>query len=115
VTRIARARRLRRDATAAERKLWLLLRDRRLDGRKFVRQFPIGPFIADFVCRSKMLIVEVDGATHSSEAELARDRRRTAWLEREGYRILRVRNAEVFEEAEGVLATILVALRHGED
>jgi very-short-patch-repair endonuclease len=67
--KLTRARELRRDAPIAERKLWEQLRNRNLDGLKFVRQEPIGPYVADFVCRDIKLVVEVDGGTHSTEHE----------------------------------------------
>ena len=66
-----RARALRRDASAAERKLWRSLRGRLLDGHKFVRQEQIGPYYADFACREVKLVVEVDGATHAADEEIA--------------------------------------------
>jgi very-short-patch-repair endonuclease len=105
------ARRLRRAQTPAEARLWSRLRNRGLAGYKFVRHEPIGPYFADFVCRERMLVVEVDGATHSSEEELARDRRGTRFLEHKGYTVLRVLNHEVLTEFEGVLETIFLALR----
>jgi very-short-patch-repair endonuclease len=105
-----RARALRRAETAAEAKLWARLRSRRLNGFKFVRQMPIGPYFADFVCREEKLIVEVDGATHSSSSEILADGRRSAFLIAEGYRVVRVTNAEVFEHIDSVLETILAAL-----
>ena len=92
-----RARALRRDAPDAERIVWRHLKNRQLGGFKFVRQEPIGPFIADFVCREKKLVIEIDGATHSSEEEIARDARRTTFLEGLGYRVLRFSNEQVFE------------------
>jgi very-short-patch-repair endonuclease len=98
-----RARALRRDAPAAERMVWRGLRNRQLGSWKFVRQEPIGPYIADFVCREKMLIIEIDGATHSSEAEIAHDLRRTALLEAQRYRVVRFTNEQVFENVVGVL------------
>ena len=104
-----RARQLRKSDTAAEQRLWEHLRGRRLSGLKFVRQLPIGPYIADFACRTAYLIVEVDGATHSSDEELAYDQARTAYLEREGWKVLRVWNAEVFTNRDGVLETLLHA------
>ena len=64
------ARRLRKDETLAEKRLWEQLRNRTLDGYKFVRQSPAGPYIADFMCRASKLIVEADGATHATSAEL---------------------------------------------
>ena len=81
------ARVLRREMTAAETRLWTMLRGRRAQGYKFRRQEPLGPYVADFVCRDRQLIVEVDGATHSTAEELARDARRTAWLEAQGFRV----------------------------
>ena len=104
------ARTLRREETEAERLLWSHIRNRRLKGHKFVRQEPIGPFIADFLCRERMLIVEVDGATHSDARDVEYDARRTAYLEGHGYRVLRVQNAEVFKALSDVLETIRVKL-----
>ncbi len=108
-----RARALRRATTSAERKIWAGLRNRGLGGYKFVRQEPIGPYYADFVCRDARLIVEIDGATHSTEEELARDRLREDFLRAQGYRILRFNNADVYEQADRVFDTILVALAQG--
>jgi very-short-patch-repair endonuclease len=101
-------RRLRRALTDAERKLWFAVRDRRLDGHKFVRQEAIGPYIVDFVCREKMLIIEVDGGQH---AENARDRLRDAALVAAGYRILRFWNSDVLSNRDGVLTVILTELQ----
>jgi very-short-patch-repair endonuclease len=105
------ARRLRRAQTFAEARLWSRLRNRGLAGHKFVRQEPIGPYFADFVCRERGLVVEVDGATHSTEEELRRDGRRTRFLEAQGFRVMRVLNDHVVHELEGVLETVLDALR----
>ncbi|MGN6500567.1 MAG: endonuclease domain-containing protein, partial [Tsuneonella sp.] len=90
----------------AERRLWRELRARGLGG-KWRRQQPIGRYIADFVCQSARLIVEVDGGQHSdSEADV----RRTAWLESVGYRVLRFWNHDVLENVDGVLIRIGEAL-----
>jgi very-short-patch-repair endonuclease len=105
-----RARVLRRQLTPAEAQLWARLRGRRFQGWKFVRQAPVGPFIADFLCRSALVVIEVDGATHSTEAELAHDARRTAFLIGQGYRVVRVGNIDVYDNPEGVEETILAAL-----
>ena len=105
-----RARGLRRAQTDAERQLWSRLRNRGLGGFKFVRQEPIGPYFADFVCREEMLVVEVDGATHSTDEETAYDDRRTSYLSAVGYRTVRVTNDEVYRNLEGVLDTILAAI-----
>ena len=95
-----RARTLRRQPTAAEQLLWAQLRDRRLDGFKFRRQRPIGPYVADFVCLEQKLIVEVDGEPH--ELTVAHDTVRDAKLRTAGYRVLRFRNDEVRSNLEGV-------------
>ena len=108
--RLRRARALRRQYTPAEARLWGRLRDRRLAGYKFVRQQPVGPFVADFVCREAMLVVEVDGATHATDEEIARDRRREAYLRSRGYRLVRIQNGDVYRRLEDVLATILAAI-----
>jgi very-short-patch-repair endonuclease len=97
-----RARTLRRDMTDAEKRLWLGLRARQIDGWQFRRQAPIGPYFADIVCFARHLIVEVDGGQHSAEA----DATRTAWLEAEGFRILRFWNHDVLRNPEGVLDEI---------
>ena len=107
---IRRARTFRRDPTEAEKRLWGYLRNRRLSGFKFIRQEPIGPFFADFLCRETMLIIEVDGVTHGEDHEIAYDARRTAYLEAQGYRVHRVPNIEVFNNFDGVLNGILLEL-----
>ncbi|WP_010185951.1 endonuclease domain-containing protein [Sphingomonas sp. PAMC 26605] len=105
---IERARELRRNATAAETKLWSVLRGSALDGHKFRRQQRLGPFYADFVCQAARLVVEIDGETHVGNEE--RDARRTAFLEREGYRVLRFSNADVMQNVEGVTQVIRSAI-----
>ena len=100
-------RRLRRQSTDAETTLWFALRDRRLGDFKFVRQEAIGSYIVDFVCRDRMLIVEVDSSQH---AENVRDLKRDAELGAEGYRVLRFWNHEVLKNRTGVLETIFEAL-----
>jgi|SRR5665213_839727 len=103
-----RARELRRDQTDVERTLWFALRGRRLAGTKFRRQVPIGSYIVDFVCIEQKLIVELDGGQHGDQT--AYDDRRTDFLSREGYRVLRFWNNELVENFDGVLATIVEAL-----
>ena len=92
--------------TDAERRLWHELRGRRLGGHKFKRQWTLGPYVVDFCCWERRLVVEVDGGQHSPET----DARRTAWLEGESYRVLRFWNNEVLTNMEGVLQAILGAL-----
>src|SRR5262245_37431680 len=94
--------------TEAERRLWQILRLRQTDGRRFRRQVPIGPFIADFVCHEARLIVEIDGGQHDPSSEA--DASRTRFLEGEGYRVLRFWNNEVLENAEGVCSLIAKSL-----
>jgi very-short-patch-repair endonuclease len=106
VAKTDNAQRLRRNATIAEHRLWYRLRS--LYGMKFVRQEPIGPYIVDFVCRERRLIIEVDGGQH---AESARDWVRDQWLRDHGYRVLRFRNNDVIENTDGVLEAIAEAFR----
>jgi very-short-patch-repair endonuclease len=105
--RTERARRLRSDATDAERALWRRLRSRSLDGHKFVRQEPIGPYTVDFICREARLIIEVDGGQH---ADNRHDVIRDQWLADHNYKVLRFWNNEVFGNVAGVLETIATAL-----
>ena len=102
-----RARDLRRTQTDAEKKLWYRLNNRQLGGHKFVRQEPIGPYIVDFVCRERKLVVELDGSQH---AESARDAVRDAFLTSLGYRVMRFWNSDLSLGLDGVLETILAAL-----
>jgi very-short-patch-repair endonuclease len=104
------ARQLRKNRTSAERRLWRELRQLKQVGCKFRQQVPIDHFIVDFACLSRRLIVEVDGGTHSTDREIARDARRERYLKEQGFRILRVWNADVRENMEGVMDTIVGAL-----
>jgi very-short-patch-repair endonuclease len=106
VTKTSLARQLRKNSTRAERKLWRHLRSRSLDGFKFVRQEPIGPYVVDFVCREQRLVIEVDGGQH---AESRCDAMRDQWLVAHRYRVLRFWNNEVLGNIEGVWDTILAA------
>ena len=98
------ARHLRTRMTPAEKALWNSLRGRQLDGLKFRRQHPLGPFVVDFCCPERSLIVEVDGAIHDDQAEY--DATRTEMLEEFGYRIIRFQNDEVLNKHEVVLNLI---------
>jgi adenine-specific DNA-methyltransferase len=101
------ARRLRRDMTTTERIIWSRLRDHRLDGLKFRRQAPIGPYIVDFVCASQRLVVEIDGSEHNERVEY--DAQRTFYLQGLGYRVLRVTNRDVLTNLDGVMQGIHAA------
>ena len=101
------ARKLRANQTDAETVLWNRIRNRQIDGNKFVRQEPIGGYVCDFVCRERFLIVEVDGGQHS---ESATDAIRDRHLAEDGYKVLRFWNNDVLGNLEGVLATIQTEL-----
>jgi very-short-patch-repair endonuclease len=107
-----RARQLRAAQTSAEQRLWQALRNRKLGERKFRRQWPIDGYVVDFVCLGAKLAAEVDGATHCSEADIVRDAERTRVLERLGFQVMRVQNAEIYQSLPGVLETILAELEH---
>ncbi|MCR9255593.1 MAG: DUF559 domain-containing protein [Alphaproteobacteria bacterium] len=97
-----KARRLRRNQTEMEKRLWNRLRGRQLKGGKFKRQHPIGPYIVDFLCEECAQVIEVDGGQHSAEG----DSERTAHIETAGYRVVRFWNNEVAENMDGVLSDI---------
>jgi len=103
-----RAKALRRDPTEAERALWKHLRMRQLDGFRFRRQQPLGRYIVDFACLEKRLVVELDGGQHSEQ--VGSDTARTAWLETQGFRVLRFWNNDVLSEIEAVKEAIKEAL-----
>ena len=100
------AARLRRERTDAEDRLWQVVRNRQVDGFKFRFQHSLGPFIADFVCLEARLVVEVDGGQHSA----AQDARRTAWLQANGFRVVRFWNSDVLTNLEGVVEVIRTEL-----
>jgi very-short-patch-repair endonuclease len=110
LTRTARL--LRRHQTEDERRLWARLRDRRLNGLKFRRQAPCGPYIADFLCEAARLIVELDGSHHAEPAAVEADLARTRDLKALGYKVFRVWNADLKTNMDGVLDQI-VALAEG--
>ena len=98
------ARRLRREATDAERRLWSRLRDRQVDGVKFRRQVPIATFVADFASVEAKLVIEVDGSQHAKAVEA--DRLRSDALGAAGYLVLRFWNNEVLENIDGIVREI---------
>ena len=104
---IKRARRLRQKSTDAETALWYRLRSRGLNGQKFVRQEPIGPYTVDFICREARLVIEADGGQHADRSD---DRIRDKWLAEHNYRVLRFWNNDVLDSIAGVLETIVTAL-----
>jgi very-short-patch-repair endonuclease len=104
------ARQLRRHMTNAEAMLWRLLRGSRVDGLKFRRQVPIGPYIADFLCFQHRLIVELDGPPHDGDERKTRDSMRGEWLNEQGYRVLRFPNDLVIGGGDIVVETIRAAI-----
>ena len=106
------ARELRASATEAERLLWRHLRRLDLKGSHFRRQVPIGPYFVDFACMAARLVIEVDGSQHGDSDNVLRDDKRTAWLEAEGYRVLRFWNNDVMQRTASVLEQVYAAI-HG--
>ena len=104
------ARRLRSQPTSAETRLWAGLRKHAVEGFRFRRQVRLLEFIVDFACHDAKLAVEVDGATHSTDEEVARDRERDRRVWADGWEVVRVTNDEVFYNLEGVLETIRLKL-----
>ncbi|HVZ14178.1 MAG TPA: endonuclease domain-containing protein [Bauldia sp.] len=103
------ARAMRRAMTPSELALWLCLRNRALKGLRFRRQFPIGPFIVDFVCLERRLVVEVDGDHHGYVRNMIADARRTRWLEGQRFKIVRVANFDLGHNLDSVCDAILAA------
>ncbi|MBV8063016.1 MAG: endonuclease domain-containing protein [Nevskia sp.] len=111
--RLAFAKELRKQPTDAELCLWYHLRAHRFLGLKFTRQRPIGPYIVDFVCYERSLIIEVDGGQHNDQT-LETDSIRDEWLKAKGFRVLRFWNNDVLTNTESVLESIrLAADLHG--
>ena len=104
---LERRRALRQAGTDAEALLWHCLRDRLMGGVKFRRQHEYGPYILDFYCHERKLVIEVDGSQHAAPKNAAEDAARTQYLESHGLRVLRFTNLEVLQETEAVLARVL--------
>lgn len=97
---VGRARNLRKNMTDAEHEIWFRLRDRRLKGAKFRRQYSIGPYVVDFVCVEQLLVVEIDGGQHGERHE--QDEKRTQFLMNRGYKVVRFWNNDVLQNIDGV-------------
>ena len=108
--RRAAAKRLRANATPHERALWRALKELPIDGTHFRRQAPIGPYVVDFFCPARRLIIELDGGHHNDDETAKRERERQLWLEREGYRVVRFWNSEIIGDLTAVLERIYVEL-----
>ena len=109
--RTGNARRLRREATPAEKRLWLHLKQLEVPGGHFRRQAPMGPYFADFVHLGIKLVIELDGGHHGLPEHAAHDARRTAYLEAQGFRVLRFWNHELTDNLDGVVETIFRAVQ----
>jgi very-short-patch-repair endonuclease len=107
--RTHRARALRREETPAERELWRWLRGRKLEGAKFRRQQPLGPFVVDFFCQEAWLVVEADGASHFPTP--VRDHTRDLWLAAAGITVLRFENCQILHHTAAVLERIRKAIQ----
>ena len=105
---LGHAKAMRTNQTEPEQRLWHHLRGKRLNGTKFTRQVLIGPYIVDFAARLQGLAIELDGDTHGHQLEY--DRARTAYLESQGFRVLRFTNSELRDNLEGVLTVIVEQL-----
>jgi len=101
--------------TPAEVIVWTRLQGGRLSGFHFRKQHPVGPFIADFACVKSRVLIEIDGETHWRDFERRRDAVRTAFLERAGWTVVRVWNADVYGNEDGVVETVLRFVVAGEE
>lgn len=101
---------MRTNPTEAERELWRALRCKQLRGHKFRRQTAIGKYLVDFVCFDLKLVVEVDGGQHNDSAVQEYDKNRTAWLESQGFRVVRYWNHDVIEDVDAVVEAIWLVM-----
>jgi very-short-patch-repair endonuclease len=106
------AKEFRHNLTRAETILWSRLRREAIARMRFRRQHPIGSYVADFACIPAMLVVEVDGGTHSTAEELEHDRRRDAYMRSLGWRIVRVQNDDIYRNSDRVLDMIYALATH---
>lgn len=100
-------RNLRKNQTDAEKKIWDIVRNRKIQNLKFFRQFGIGKYIIDFYCPSIKLAIEIDGGQHNEKINIAGDIQRTQYLESFGIKVLRFWNNDIFENIEGVYGRIV--------
>ena len=107
--KVRQARYLRRNATAAEKRLWSRLKNRQTAGLKFRRQHPIATRVVDFFCAEAKLAIELDGSGHARHPARASDLDRELELQEKGIRVLRFRNREIFKNLSGVLNAIIYA------
>ncbi len=112
---IKRRKELRNNATDAEKRLWLFLKNKQLNGRKFVRQHSIGKYIVDFYCYEEKLIIELDGEQHKETEQMKYDEERTSYLRSLNYKVIRFNNMEVLFDTDTVLDKIEKNFRQTEN
>ncbi|WFU45283.1 endonuclease domain-containing protein [Bradyrhizobium sp. CB82] len=95
--------------------LWRALKELPMEGSHFRRQAPIGPYVVDFLCPAKRLIIELDGGHHNEDETAKRDYKRQLWLEKEGYRVIRFWNSEVTADLNSILERIYIELYQSRD
>ena len=105
------ARKLRKNSTEEERKIWNLLRNRQFLNLKFKRQVPIGEYIADFVCEEKKIAIEIDGGQHNEPDNWVKDNMRTQFIKSKGYKVLRFWNNDIKDNIEGVYQKLIEIFR----
>ena len=96
------ARELRKNMTKQERILWNILKDKQFYGYKFRRQHPIENYIVDFICREEKIIIEIDGGQHNQPSDIEYDKKRTLFLESQGYTVIRFWNNDIDKNLDGV-------------
>jgi very-short-patch-repair endonuclease len=113
--RRAVAKKLRANTTPHERIVWRALKELPVEGTHFRRQAPIGPYVVDFFCPAKKLIIELDGGHHNEDAIAVCDSERQTWLEQQGYKVIRFWNSDVTGNLDAVMETIYVELYGARD
>ncbi len=98
----AKARELRCNLTPQEKILWNILKNRQFYGYRFLRQYIIGNYIVDFICKEKHIIIEIDGGQHNKEKDIVYDTKRTKYLNSKGYQVIRFWNNDIDNNIEGV-------------
>ena len=112
---IENSRQLRKNMTLQEKKLWSVIRNRQFFGYRFRRQFPIGQYIVDFICREKKIIIEIDGGQHNEIKNIQYDNKRTEYLISEGYKVMRFWNNDIDKNICGVYDKLKEVFEIGED
>ena len=112
---IENSRQLRKNMTLQEKKLWSVIRNRQFFGYRFRRQFPIGQYIVDFICREKKIIIEIDGGQHNEIKNIHYDNKRTEYLISEGYKVMRFWNNDIDKNISGVYEKLKEVFEIGEN